>query len=519
MAENIDYNTQFSNSEFWKYNEEIEALRAKYRVQYTFTKEDERENPSFKEGAITSKNPHIPNTPKEAFELFKNYYAAIQLSVQKNLFIDKYRIWNESSMKAELSVIDEWISIAEKLNYADCFSHQGGPINTHIDAYEYLRLKNGFYEGYLMTWEQHSDMSTTAMVYGRYFLFRSYLLDKLYEINGFCNVPWIHDVTNSDFQIGKEILFDLYSLSQQPTQALDSYIGDIWRYDAPFGINVYGAYPLIEDWKLIEYKMTLTEDESGYFKNYTKEKVYSAMKEYAKGFQIGFDSFFVNIQKQKMLDILSLDAKVAAIISVISNPFNKPGFTSTHGNNVDEFSNWHNDGVKAGAFYFCWYFIVSNHRLFESYFKERIKLNNTHKDYIAALSENTKLIQAYFECLSGKWRNVEIMNNNEYKRFISYAEYTFTNSQLPPTIEPVKKGNSQMPELFLRHTIYLFWKKELKGDKKNPQKLWIDFYKKVFAPYCKNLRGDLSKNFSKPPSNNYEQDKGAITFYEPEIQE
>jgi hypothetical protein len=163
-------------------------------------------------------------------------------------------------------------------------------------------------------------------------------------------------------------------------------------------------------------------------------------------------------------------------------------------------------GITEGKRYKAWEVIFET----PSIFLDKIMKLQSNSDENGESEERTS-IKEHFECLSGKWKNIEIMESDEYSRLIDYAEFTYQNGQLPDNVQSIKKGTSLMPELFLRHTIYLFWKKEFKTNPKHRQALWISFYKTIFPSYVANINGDWSKNFSK--SNTfYESDKKNITY-------
>jgi hypothetical protein len=92
-------------------------------------------------------------------------------------------LFSKGAIKVELQNIEQWISEAEKLDYSKAVMLFNGNIeNSGSEKHEYLRLKNGFYEGYLMSFPQLSvNSSVAAKVYGRYFLFYEFLKGKLGE--------------------------------------------------------------------------------------------------------------------------------------------------------------------------------------------------------------------------------------------------------------------------------------------------------------------------------------------------
>jgi hypothetical protein len=164
-------------------------LEKKYLVQRVLTSSDLKNFPAYckmgyKAGNKINENPPIPTEPDNAFELLKNFYARLEFEKQKVLIIFRAGSLKEPVIKAEIKVIEDFITEAEKLNYHECFS---APIrygyytmlNETSEHYEYLRLKNGFYEDTAITPEQFSVHSTPAKVYGRYFLFYEYMKEQL----------------------------------------------------------------------------------------------------------------------------------------------------------------------------------------------------------------------------------------------------------------------------------------------------------------------------------------------------
>ena len=429
-----NHNSQQYKEAFEQYNTASNELRKKYRVEDGITKE----------GDIITKNPPIPNNPKEAFELFKNYYGAKQFEVNKLHFCQKYLAWNEAAIKAEIKIIEDWIKKGEQINYSDCTINSFGNIeNSHSQEHEYLRFKNGFYDGYLMTWEQHQETSNASTVYGRYFLFYEYLKELVKgEI---CMVPSIIEITNNNFNICDEILWSYYRMVQQPTERPENYVGPLWKHNTPYQVNVCGAYLLMSEWKILEMHMTNVDDKSGYYKDYKWEKVFESLKNYAKGFQFGFNNFFIDIAKEKLTSELSRDEKVFAVIDYLTNPLNKPGFSKTHGGS-NVFSGWYDDGVNGGKYYCAWYFIMANHRLFEPHFKEKNKLPNKDEngDFIedtdkkaADQSPSNNLLAV--EMKKNRKKQAEKNQEAENKKKKDF-ENLVDNDNYSPTLEDFKEG-------------------------------------------------------------------------------
>ena len=89
----MGYNMQESNRSFFRFVEEHEALKRKYMIEAVVTREEAKENLRLIEGQPIRRNPDIPDNPKKAFELFKEYYARVQFLYQKDYFFNKYRVW------------------------------------------------------------------------------------------------------------------------------------------------------------------------------------------------------------------------------------------------------------------------------------------------------------------------------------------------------------------------------------------------------------------------------------------
>jgi len=173
----LEYNERESNSSFFRFAKEYEALKKQYRIEAPITREETEPHPRLIEGQMMSRNPEIPDDPGKALELFKNYYARVQFLYQKDYFYNKYRIWNEASVTAEIQAIESWMQEARKLSYSEVCERKDFTSEQH----EFLRLENGYYEGYRMSWEQCNENSTAARVYGRYFHFLINLKEQLFD--------------------------------------------------------------------------------------------------------------------------------------------------------------------------------------------------------------------------------------------------------------------------------------------------------------------------------------------------
>lgn len=155
------------------YYEAIDKIKERYYVDYTIKEEDLEKYAGSKVGEVVRLNPPIPNDPVEAFELFKNRYAAVYFEIEKLLFIEKYQFKNEASILAELKILSEWIEHANKEEY--------NPKSGYSNELEFLKLTNGYYNGHLMTYQQLSDNGGSALIYARYVLFYEWLQLELIE--------------------------------------------------------------------------------------------------------------------------------------------------------------------------------------------------------------------------------------------------------------------------------------------------------------------------------------------------
>ena len=173
-----DYNKLRHNEVTIEIYEKQNQLIDKFQETKTLSKEDIESGiyPNFTERQQIKINPAIPSDPKEAFQLFKIYYAAFQFETYKSLFFDTYRSFeNQNAINAEIKIIEDFIKDAENLSYKDACSN----LNNKERRYEFRRLTGGFYNDYLMTWEQHNLNSVAASVYGEYILLYDYLKNQL----------------------------------------------------------------------------------------------------------------------------------------------------------------------------------------------------------------------------------------------------------------------------------------------------------------------------------------------------
>ena len=190
------------------------------------------------------------------------------------------------------------------------------------------------------------------------------------EQDDICSVPFMGNIINSNFNISEQILDAYYRQVPQPaneSQVSLSYVGKINHYNSPHQVSVYGAYPLMTQWEMLDYKMNHCDED--YYKAYQRDIVFEYLKEFAKGFQQGYDNFIVDKITDSHLLSATETSKAQAIMDFLSSPFDSFGFSESHGGLRHIFSGWFEDGIKAGYNYCAWIIIFKNHKLFEPFFK------------------------------------------------------------------------------------------------------------------------------------------------------
>lgn len=180
--EKLDQNTINRNNRFREYSEKVESILVKHSVKNA-------------NGEYLP--PPIYTNADEAFQFFVDCYAQVQFETQKHFYIDyKKGSWLVEPMERELAEIETWIKKAiDGTPYTfinqRIASYSVGNIEPYeSDKKEYQKLRDKKYqdhyddEGKLVEGEimsgQLSVNSVSAQLYGRYFLFRDFLIEKLY---------------------------------------------------------------------------------------------------------------------------------------------------------------------------------------------------------------------------------------------------------------------------------------------------------------------------------------------------
>jgi hypothetical protein len=277
-----------------------------------------------------------------------------------------------------------------------------------------------------------------------------------------CEVPFIGSLLNQHLHISEKILDAYFSLVPQPIKREDvsnHYVGKLNHYFQPYKVSIYGAYPLMKYWEMVEYKMKNVDDESGYFKNWQKEKVFEAMKDYAKGFQHGFDNFITEVIDNKNSLSSSEAIRLQKIKDYVFNwLINSPGFSETHGKGIEKvFSNWYNDGIQGGYYYKAWYLILDNHLAFAPLFKESEP--QTFED-----------LKAFFDQLNQDDATVEESFKKGFKRLHEYINKNVHNDV-----------RADLPTLQLRETNLVNWKVQLEHDEALNNERWKQKTEKIIS--------------------------------------
>lgn len=171
-----------NNNEYSEKDQFIMKLHKQYMQEYIITSKDET---YIKRGGKVGGR--IPVQPKyettvEAFDLLVNYYSKIYLAIEIDHFLHTVKKYSPNYIKGELAIINEFIAKAEAINAKVAADNYGKIVNEN-DLHVYVRLKEGFYENLEIA--RYPDISVTglveAKVYGRYFLFKEFLENKLKE--------------------------------------------------------------------------------------------------------------------------------------------------------------------------------------------------------------------------------------------------------------------------------------------------------------------------------------------------
>ena len=162
------------NLEIVKLNKEKELLEAKYRIVKTVTEEDIKRDEHYAGHATYTIAPPYPDEPKQAFELLVNYYAKLWFIRNKISFLQKNKTWQIQQIESELKGIQDFITSIH-IHGVDEFNRG------KQEREDYINLSNGFYE--------NNKINTTGSldkVYGKYFLYRDFLIDKIEELYNSC---------------------------------------------------------------------------------------------------------------------------------------------------------------------------------------------------------------------------------------------------------------------------------------------------------------------------------------------
>jgi len=183
-------------------------------------------------------------------------------------------------------------------------------------------------------------------------------------------IPYIGKLMNN-LNIDK-IFWDAYhNLTPQPIsrdKISNSYIGSLNWYNNPFQYRIHGAYPLKHDYDLLEVKIG-----DGYFKrlNISKDEIAYYLKEYSKGFKVGYNNFQNHIVKAKS-SLFDEKEDYSRIVFDFATGglFKGIGFPETYGSDSHILSGWYDAGKESGYFYRAWYLMLNHSDRFLKYFSK-----------------------------------------------------------------------------------------------------------------------------------------------------
>jgi hypothetical protein len=140
------------------------------------------------------------STTEEAHNLLVNYYSKVYMYLEQSFFLEKAKKYTPGLINGELKKINSFIEEASQINSmfaVESYGKYGGDDLKMV----YVRLKEGFYEN--LEVNNYPSLSTIglveARVYGRYFLFKEFLENKLKEFGS--------STVESLLASGKELIF------------------------------------------------------------------------------------------------------------------------------------------------------------------------------------------------------------------------------------------------------------------------------------------------------------------------
>jgi hypothetical protein len=357
-----------------KLADRLDQLDKKYRVKAKITKEEAagQSNGRFEEGMEGFANPPIPNSATAAFTLFTEYYATRELEVQKSLFFDTYgSMENETAVAAEIKRIEDFIAEADKIDYYQACTDIANPDHRYL----FKRLSGGFYQNVRMTWEQLTQNSAAASVYGRYFLFYNYLKENLDRIR--------KDKVYAQRAI-PSLFKDFYGMDGEINlfNTVPFEIAFIYRYAADdvqrFLTVEYGELKFLTDYLSYSSFDGRFRSEEFYDENLTLldfESLKPYLKSYIRGFFEGYDQFEDNIGGQTKVfgsDSQTIANKVFETITAPLHGLNVSTSQRVGGKRYKIITHhlWFESGKELGSNYKAWFYVINNPQNFTILFKK-----------------------------------------------------------------------------------------------------------------------------------------------------
>jgi len=178
----MDIKIDFKKTSPEYFLDKIEELKDEYRVEFQITEQWITEldphnyHKDLKVGNIRTSPPEWPKNPPEAFELFKNFYAKQWQLIEVGGFLDTFKSWDKIAMTQRLQKLKKFIKEAKKSDQDRLF---GDYQLTNDERSKLIYLKLRPETDYYNRNHIQYDYEAAKVVYGRYFLFKELLEQKL----------------------------------------------------------------------------------------------------------------------------------------------------------------------------------------------------------------------------------------------------------------------------------------------------------------------------------------------------
>ncbi len=537
---------------------ESEKYEQSIRVKRKATKED-AERLGCKIGDEYSIIPEAQNRD-ELFEQFEKLHAQRYFETLQKLFNEKYGKPTEKIIKDELAAINNFIEKANQLSTTETFKNKWADPK-ESDLYEYSRLANDYYKNDNKPFFPHVFSyfnSNAVQVYAKYFLYKDWLLTKLNKIESvekrelinkhfidylrlnFGTTNWIFDKTEQSEIVPKELTHDyllsnfdiddsIYKYYHLPTSNLLSdsefqkmkdtgFVGNKETALHPYSNIVYGAYYSRSDlvWKLtgVSHRQMFIDGKAiKYFAD-----LIPYLKEYAKGFQDGFNEFDntqINLYLTPFPDKQDYVNKVFEYLLFKHGWANlRTGFTTNQNN---EIVNAFENGQQQGYFYRAWSTVFSSNNLFAPLFQEYFKTlppqQSEKQEEEQKENELYEKIRYHLGFLLGNCprKGRQILNQNDFDKLIKWTTLFYENNfEVPEIAEPIQTVNTND---YYTQLSFLYLFDELRKSDFHTQrtraKTLFNLWESSFVDY----KGYSEKNFWRVNQKNKDEVKKLMLLY------